>query len=332
METREMPMPPDPGRGEVLVRLRAVGICGSDMHWYKEGGIGSFSASYPQVLGHEPAGEVAAVGKGVTGLQVGQKVAVEPAICCGHCEFCMTGHHNNCVNSIFMGSSQMPGLFREYAVMPVHNAVAVPDSMSFDDVTVLEPLSVILHIMEMTPVRLGDTVAVMGAGPIGLLTAMVARLAGASRIMLADRVAHRVKRAKDLGFDCIDTSAASMTDAVMDQTRARGVDISFDAAAASDTYQACIDGTRLGGRVVLIGIPSEKAPHFDIHMAMHKELNIQTVKRSNHNIHAAIELMKAGLIGSSIVSHRYPLEQTPLAFETLAEYADGVCKTVIELP
>lgn len=325
-------MPPDPGPGEVLVRLRAVGICGSDMHWYKEGGIGSFTATYPQVLGHEPAGEVAAVGKGVTDLRVGQRVAVEPAITCGHCEFCMTGHHNNCANSIFMGSPQEPGLFREYAVMPVHNAVAVPDSMSFVEVTILEPLSVILHIMEMAPVRLGDTVAVMGAGPIGLLTAMVARLAGASRIFLADRVGHRVKLAKELGFDCVHTAEASMTDAVMDQTRGRGVDICFDAAAAPDTYQACINGARFGGRVVLIGIPSEKAPHFDVHTAMHKELNIQTVKRSNHNIHAAIDLMKAGRIGSHIVTHLYPLEKTPLAFETLAEYADGVCKAVIELP
>src|SRR5262249_14774164 len=117
LEPRQMPVPPDPGPGEVLVRLRAVGICGSDMHWYKEGCIGAAEAAYPSVLGHEPAGEIAALGRGVEGLKIGQKVAVEPAITCGRCEFCMSGHHNNCVESIFMGSPQKPGLFRDYAVM-----------------------------------------------------------------------------------------------------------------------------------------------------------------------------------------------------------------------
>src|SRR2546423_1435579 len=165
LEARPMPAPPDPGAGEVLVRLRAVGICGSDMHWYQEGGIGSSRAAYPSVLGHEPAGEIAAIGKGVEAVQVGQRVAVEPAITCGHCEFCRSGHHNNCVSSIFMGSTQMPGLFREFAVMPQRNVVPIPDSLSYAAATVLEPLAVILHILELTKIHLGDTVAVMGAGP-----------------------------------------------------------------------------------------------------------------------------------------------------------------------
>ena len=179
LEARRMPAPSDPGPGEVLVRLRAIGICGSDMHWYKEGGIGSSRAAYPSVLGHEPAGEIVAVGKGVDSVRVGQRVAVEPAITCGHCEFCRSGHHNNCIGSIFMGSPQMPGLFREYAVMPQRNVVPIPDAISFVGATILEPLSVMLHILELTDIHLGDTVAVMGAGPIGLLMASVARIAGA---------------------------------------------------------------------------------------------------------------------------------------------------------
>src|SRR5579864_2078789 len=121
LEPREMPMPADPGPGEVLVRVRSVGICGSDMHWYLEDGIGPHRAVHPQVLGHEPAGEVVAVGREVHGLAAGQKVAIEPAITCGACEFCRSGHHNNCITTIFMGGPQMPGLFREYAVMPEHN-------------------------------------------------------------------------------------------------------------------------------------------------------------------------------------------------------------------
>lgn len=196
-----MPAPPDPGPGEVLVKLRAVGICGSDLHWYLEGGIGTYAAAYPQVLGHEPSGEIAAVGRGVPDLREGQRVAIEPAITCGHCELCRSGRHNNCVRSVFMGTPQMPGLFREYAVVPAGNVVAVPDSMDFAAATVIEPLAVILHILELAPIRVGDSIAIFGAGPIGLLTAAVARLAGASQILAADRVAHRLRMAAQMGAD-----------------------------------------------------------------------------------------------------------------------------------
>jgi L-iditol 2-dehydrogenase len=301
------------------------------MHWYKEGGIGATPAAYPSVLGHEPAGEIAAVGAGVDSVRVGQRVAVEPAITCGHCEFCRSGHHNNCVSSIFMGSPQMPGLFREYAVMPQRNVVAIPDSISFVAATVLEPLAVMLHILELTEVRLGDTVAVMGAGPVGLLMASVARIAGASRIFIADKVPHRVRMAREMGFECA-VEIDRFEQAVMDETRGRGVDAVFDAAAALQTINMSIAIARLGGRVTLIGIPSERDLNVDVNGAMAKELSIQTVKRSNHNAHGAIELMASGRIGDRIVTHRMPLEKTPDAFEMLADYAEDVGKVVIEVP
>jgi L-iditol 2-dehydrogenase len=301
------------------------------MHWYKHGGIGASRAAYPSVLGHEPAGEIAATGKGVDSVHVGQRVAVEPAITCGLCEFCRSGHHNNCVGSIFMGSPQSYGLFREYAVMPQRNVVPIPDTMSFVGATILEPLSVILHILELTDVRLGDTVAVMGAGPIGLLMASVARIAGASHIFIADKVPHRLQLAREMGFDCA-IEIGRFQQAVLDETLGRGVDVVFDAAAALETINMSIAIARLGGRVLLIGIPSEPELNLDIHTAMAKELNIQTVKRSNHNAHGAIELMQSGRIGEQIVTHRLPLEKTPDAFELLADYADNVGKVVIEIP
>jgi L-iditol 2-dehydrogenase len=326
-----MPTPPDPAPGEVLVRLHAVGICGSDMHWYKEGGIGSTRSKYPQILGHEPAGEIVAVGKGVEDFRVGQRVAVEPAITCGHCEMCRSGRHNNCASSIFMGSPQEYGLFREYAVTPKRNVVPIPDGMSYVAATVLEPLSVILHILELTDIRLGDSVAVMGAGPIGLLTASVARIAGASRIFIADKIPHRLKLAREMGFDSA-IEIGKFQQAVMDETQGRGVDIVFDAAAAAQTFNTAIAVARSGGRIVLVGIPSETELNIDVHAAMGKELSIQTIKRSNHNAHGAIELMESGRIGDQIVTHRLPLLKTPEAFEMLGEYADGVGKVVIEIP
>jgi L-iditol 2-dehydrogenase len=326
-----MPMPPEPGPGETLVRLRAVGICGSDMHWYKEGGIGESKAQYPLVLGHEPAGEIVAVGKGVESVRVGQRVAVEPAITCGLCEFCLAGQHNNCVSSIFMGSSQLPGSFREYALAPERNVMPIPDNMSFAAATVLEPLAVILHVLEMVDIGLGDTVAVMGAGPIGLLTAQVARVAGASRIFVADQVAHRRQLARELGAEAV-AETAKFGQLVMDETRGRGVDVVVDAAAAPETINLSIAVTRVGGQMVLIGIPSETELRVDMVGALVKELNIQTIRRSNHNSHAALALMQSGRIGDRIVTHRLPLSKTAEGFELLTEYADGVGKVVIEIP
>jgi L-iditol 2-dehydrogenase len=330
LEPREMPAPPDPGPGEVLIRLRAVGICGSDMHWYLEGGIGAFKAAYPQVLGHEPAGEVAAVGAGVRGFSVGDRVALEPSITCGRCEFCRAGRHNNCASSVFMGSPQMFGLFREYAVIPEANAVAIPDSMSFTEATLIEPVAVILHVLELAPVRVGETVAVMGAGPIGLLTAALARVSGASKVFVADRVAHRLRMAESMGAD-VAVETPRLQQAILDHTRGRGVDIVFDAAAKLETIHGAFFAARPGGRVVLIGIPGEPHLPLDLNLALAKELSLQTIKRSNHNAHGAIDLLKSGRIPAGLVTHEPPLDATPGAFETLAAYADGVGKVVIRI-
>ncbi|MBI1788513.1 MAG: zinc-binding dehydrogenase, partial [Acidobacteria bacterium] len=177
------------------------------------------------------------------------------------------------------------------------------------------------------------TVCVMGAGPIGVLTASVARIAGASRVFIADKLPHRLALARELGVDCaVNVTEASLLEAVMDQTHGRGVDIVFDAAAAPETINGSMAVARLGGQVVLIGIPSQTHPVVDLHTAMAKEINLQTVKRSNHNAHGAIELLQAGRITDRMVTHRYPLEGTPEAFRTLHAYADGVGKSVIEIP
>jgi L-iditol 2-dehydrogenase len=327
-----MPMPPDPGPGEVLVKIRCVGICGSDMHWYLDGHIGACQVSYPQVLGHEPAGEIVAAGAGVEVLP-GTKVAVEPAITCGYCEQCRSGRHNNCLNGLFMGAGGKPGLFLEYATMPAANAVAIPDGMSLTQATIIEPLAVILHVLELVNLRLGDTVAILGAGPIGLLMTMMARMAGASRVFVGDRVEHRLRMARELGADpALNLATESFEEAVLDLTRGRGADIAIDAAGSIEAINRAVSVARMAGKVVLLGIPPDSPSAFDVNAAMAKELNLQTIRRSNHNAHAAMELLASGRIPDFFVTHSYPLEQTPCAFETLAAYAGGVGKVIIDIP
>ncbi len=333
MELCERPMEPDPGPGEVLVKLRAVGLCGSDLHWYEDGGISSIDAVYPMILGHEPVGEVVAVGAGVETHAVGTRVAIEPSIVCGLCEYCLSGRSNNCPSSVFMGGLQKPGFFREFAAVPAKNAEVFPEDMSFLTATLIEPTAVIVHVFDLAPVRVGDTVAVFGAGPIGLLTAAMAKLSGASQIILADRVAHRLRIGRQI--DCaqvfVDTTKSNLTAAVLEATNGKGVDIVFDAASGPETIQAGIESAKPSGQYVMIGLPPRKTPTLDLHTAMHKELRIQTVKRSNMRGHQAIGLLQAGKIPDAIITHRLPLEHTAEGFDLVSHYRDGVGKLVIEM-
>lgn len=330
LEERVLPDPPDPGPGEVLVKIRSVGICGSDMHWYLDGGIGPFQAAYPQVLGHEPAGEIIAVGKGVHHRKVGDRVSIEPSITCGHCEFCLRGQHNNCPSCIFLGSPAAPGLFREYAVVPEHNADLVPDNLDWTQATLIEPVAVMVHVTELVSVSLGDTVAVMGSGPIGMLCAAMAKQAGAARVYICDKVAHRLELAKAMGAD-VAVHNSRFAEVIADETRGRGVDLVLDAAGALETINLGLSVVRPSGTFLLIGIPTEGNLAIDIHTAMHKEVRFQTLKRSNHKGMAAAKLLEAGRIPSALITHRLPFLETPKGFELLANYTDNVGKVVIEV-
>ena len=325
-----MPLPADPGPGEVLVKLRSVGICGSDMHWYLDGSIYGMPAAYPQVLGHEPAGEVAAVGSGVTQLKIGDRVSIEPTISCGHCEWCLKGQHNNCMASRFMGSPQAPGLLREYATIPAHNATLVPESFTYTQASLIEPVAVIMHMLELVEIRAGQSVAVLGSGPIGLLAAAVAGKAGASQVLMADKLEHRIRMARALGAKAV--PIAQFAELVADETRGRGVDIAIDAAGVPETINAALAVTTLGGTFVLIGIPTHVPVPVDLFSLQAKEIRFQPLKRSNHQSQPAIALLASGAIPESIVTHRVGIARAPDAFQMLAEYRDGIGKLAIEFP
>ena len=333
IELRDMPEPPDPGPGEITVRIRAVGICGSDIHYYSEGSCVGQPAPYPCVLGHEPAAEVVAVGTGVEDLRPGARVAVEPAITCGRCEFCCAGRHNLCEKILFLGGVQLPGLLREYATVPADNVLPIPDTMSYAEATVIEPLAVILHALDLTRLEPGETVAVLGAGPIGLLSAAVARIAGAGRVIIADRIASRLALAREFGADlAVDISRESVVEAILDSTGGRGAHLILDAAGRPDSINPALRAVRPGGRIVLIGIPSDSLTGVDLHTAMQREVTLHVLKRSSRNDHAAIGLIESGRVAAGkLVTHRFPLDRADRAFATVAEYADGVAKAVVEL-
>ncbi len=329
LELGTLPDPRDPGPGEVLVRLRATGVCGSDMHSFSEGSIAGTDAVYPSVLGHEPSGEVVETGRNVTDLPAGTKVAVEPFVIRSECEFTRTGRQNLALNHAFMGKDY-PGALREYVVMPSRNLVPIPDSMSFADAAFIEPLAVVLHTFQLAEFRMGETVAVIGTGPIGLIAVAVAKLIGASVIVATDRLPHRLTRATQLGaVAAVNIGRDSPVDAVMDLTGC-GAHVVVDAAGTTESINSAISCLRPGGRMVLVGIPSTSAVSVNFWTALEREARIHVQKRSNGNDHEALYLLERGLIRSGdIISHRFPLERGQEAFELFAAYRDGVIKPLI---
>jgi L-iditol 2-dehydrogenase len=229
----------DPAPGEVQVRVGAVGICGSDLHSYAEGAVGDTPCEYPMVLGHEPAGTVVKAGAGVTGWQPGDRVALEPALYCYHCEYCRSGHHNVCAKIRFLSNPGHPGFFREFVNLPVSNLLAIPPGLSLELATIVEPLAVAVHSMKFAAVQPGETVAVFGAGPIGLLTIACLKVAGAGRIWAIDPLAHRRDLAIHMGADAaLDPSQLDDARQILADTAGRGVDCTIDCAAKEDTTNA----------------------------------------------------------------------------------------------
>lgn len=329
LEVIEAKMPDGPRAGEVLVRLRAVGLCGSDMHWWADGRIHSGMAKYPQVLGHEPAGEVVEVGSGVTSIRVGDRVSIEPSLTCGHCEFCIQGRHNLCIHSRFMGGPDAEGFLREFAVVPVHNADPVPEGLTWLQATMMEPVAVWVHVFELSPLKMQQAVAILGCGPIGLIGIAMAKNAGC-RVIACDKVSHRVKMAQACGADAA-VDVADLAAAVDQFTRGMGADQVFDAAGAPETIALGIGAAKSGGRFTLIGIPTPLRFEVDLHTAMAKELSFQMMKRSNHKGLAAGALLAAGRIPFEMITHVLPLEKAQEGFELVHDYRDGVGKVVFEI-
>ena len=315
--------PPKPGRGELLVRVAAVGICGSDMHAFSEGGVGDSPCQYPMVLGHEPSGVVESVGEGVTGWGRGDRASLEPAIFCYHCRFCLAGHNNLCENLRFMSTATLPGFFREMVTLPAVNAFPIRSSTSLEAATLVEPLAVILHSLDLGGFKAGEDAVVAGAGPIGLLTIAVLKLRGARRVWAIEPLQHRREMATAMGAD-----DALTPDEFTSLHRV--ADIAFDCAAHGETVNQCLFALKGFGRLVLTGIHAEKRLDLDIHLMRRTELRLYCVRRSNTEAHDACALLEQHLnLFEPMITHRRKLHEIEAAFRLNGNYEDGVVKMLI---
>ena len=301
---------PAASKDEELVRITSVGICGSDLHWLEGGGIGSDRLERPLVLGHEFAGVIA------EGERAGTPVAVDPAVPCLRCEFCLSGHPNLCTNVRFSGHAETDGALREYMPWPSHCLFPLPEGFSADDGAMLEPLGVAIHAIDLGKVEPATTVGVFGSGPIGLLVMQVAKAAGATRIIATDKREHRLEAAREAGATDLFEADGSEADMILKSTEGRGVDIAFEAAGDNQAVEAAIDAARPGARIVLIGIPSDDRTSFTASAARRKGLTLLLARRMKHVYPRAIELVRSGRIDvRSMVSHQFDLEQYDEAFD-----------------
>jgi len=322
---------PEPGPGEIQVRVKSVGICGSDLHYYFEGGIGDTPCVYPMVLGHEPSGEVVSTGAGVSGWSAGDRAVLEPAIYCYHCEFCLTGRHNVCANLRFLSTPADPGFFREVVNLPVTNVIPLPSNISYEQGSLAEPLAVVMHSMKFADPRIGETAVVFGAGPIGLLTAIVLKMSGIGRLWVVEPLQHRRAMALSQGVDVVlDPGAVDVVAEIRKDTGNRGVDLVIDCAAKDGTMNQCLRVARNAARIVYTGIPSELTVNLEFHEIRRKELILYNVRRSNHETDMALRLLSAyPQRFGPVLTHARPMEQIASAFDLLEHYSDGAGKVTI---
>jgi len=332
MRLDDIPVP-EPGPGQVLLEVLSVGVCGSGVHYFVDGGIGEDKVKDPFVIGHEFSARVAALGPGVTGPSVGTRVAVEPAISCGHCEFCEEGHPNLCENILFCSTPPTPGALQEYMVHPAELCFPLPDSVTNDQGAMLEPLGVALHTVRLAKLRPGDTVAILGCGPIGLLTLQVALISGARAVYVTDLVPERLELAQKLG--ATGTFKADEGDPVAwvhQETGGRGVDVAIEAAWADETVGQATEMARRGGKAIMAGIPRENVALLPAHVVRRKGLTIKYVRRMKHTYPRAIAMVRDGLVDvDALISHRFSLAETAEAYPLVASRQDGAVKVIVEV-
>ncbi len=318
---------PKPAADELLLKVASVCVCGSDLHYYLEGGVGTKKITKPQVPGHEIAAWVWDDRAPEWGLEKGQLVAVEPTRSCGVCEHCMHGRPNLCPEQHFHGGPPWIGALAEYFTATRQVIIPVPQQFSPATVAALEAVGIGIHAMRKTDLQLGQSVTVLGNGPIGQILLQLVRGAGAGRIIVIEPVADRRAKALKLGAD---EAVATYQEAVA-LTGGHGTDLVIEATNSPDAFAHAVQAVKWAGRIVLVGIPTGiNYNPMDAMPFRSKEVTVLTCNKMGHVYPEAIEVVKRGLIDmDALLTHHVPLEETVAAYQRQAAYRDGVIKTVI---
>ncbi|HPN84296.1 MAG TPA: alcohol dehydrogenase catalytic domain-containing protein [Victivallales bacterium] len=334
LEIRDIPKPEIKSPDEVLLRIKSVGVCGSDVHYYQTGRIGDQIVKFPFPLGHECAGIVEGIGASVANLKVGDKVAVDPAMSCGKCDQCLAGRENTCRNLRFLGCpEQAPGCLSEFIVMPSKSCIKIPEKMSYEDAVISEPLAIGLYAVKKSVPMKSAKIAVLGVGPIGISVLTSARLHGAAKAYVTDKIDDRLKMAERFSADWTGNPDKEDIVASISSREPLLLDAVFECCGSQEAVLQGLKLLKPGGKLMIVGIP----PQLDfwsipVHDTRRNEICIQNVRRQMDCTRAALEMISEKKINfTNMITHRFPIEKSQDAFELVAGYRDGVVKAMINL-
>jgi len=332
-EIRDVPAPRMQNDTDVLLRVEQVGVCGSDIHYYRNGRIGSQVVEFPAVIGHECSAVVEAVGDGVTRVRPGQRVVLDPLVACGQCDQCRAGRQHLCRNQVFLGCpGQLDGALVEQLVMPQGCCFPAPAAITPQRAVLLEPFPIALHATRLAGDLAGRRVGILGAGPIGLCVLAAAQAAGAAATYVTEIRDYRGRLAERQGATWVGNPQREDVVGAIRDREPGGLDAVFECAGQQDTMDQGLELLAPAGVLLLAGIGEFDRGSFVMETWRRRELRVQTVRRQNECVADAMELVASGAVAlDALVTHHFPLAQTQQAFATVAAYADGVVKAVIEM-
>jgi L-iditol 2-dehydrogenase len=326
---RDIPVP-SAGPEDVLIRTKSVGICGSDFHYWKTGTIGSMTIKEPQILGHELSGQVMEVGDAVSNLKVGDRVIVEPGVPCRKCRFCKTGRYNLCLTKRFMSDPPTYGAFAEYVAWPSDFVFRMPDSMSFDEGALVEPLAVGVYSVNRAHITPGDIVMIMGAGPVGLMILQAARAAGAGQIYVADIDEWRLEQAMTMGATAVINARDDVVGKVQDLSRGDYIDVTIEASGSPEATNQAVKITRRGGTIVLVGLYEKTEFTYPLLDILMKEVTVVGSYDYANVYPRSLALMASKRFDAKVlITHHLPIEEIQKGFRIMDEKKEHVLKVMI---
>ncbi len=332
-EIRDVPAPRITRDTDVLVRIKTVGVCGSDIHYYTTGRIGNQIVQFPFIIGHEAAGVVEETGKKVKRVKPGQRIAIDPARSCGKCDQCKAGRENTCRNLLFLGApGQLEGSMCEFVVINEHCCYPIPRNMTFEQATLSEPLAIGVYSVERSNPRPRANVAILGVGPIGMSVFYVLRTKKIGNIYVTDKIDDRLALAKKLKPRCLGNPDRSDVVREISALEPSLLDIVYDCSGSIEAIKQSLLLLKPGGTLVIIGITEVDEVTFPIHDLRRKEITIINIRRQAHCTQKAIDLLARGRIRmDSLITHRFALEETQKAFDLVAQHKDKVMKAMLSI-
>ena len=333
IEIKNIPVPKLIGNEDVLINIKMIGVCGSDIHYFTTGRIGNQVIEFPFTIGHEAAGIVEQVGKNVTKVKPGQRIAIDPAVYCGVCDQCRAGRENTCRELLFLGCpTQLDGALSQYIVLNEKNCFPIKDNTTFEQATLSEPLAIAVYAVQQSQLRNNDNIAILGAGPIGLSVLHVLKTKNVGDIYITDKIQERLDYAKKLNPKWYgNPNEIDVLKEITDQAPLL-MDVVFECSGDPEAYKQAIQLLKPGGIFVIVGIPEVDDIAFPIHELRRREITIVNIRRQANCTQKAVDLLESNQINmDSMVTHHFPLEEISKAFDLVAKYKDGVIKAMISI-